>query len=90
MRVDDQVVSLSIGGVIVRYAGTSSRTTCVAVIVACLTGTTAKAQEDMVLGWGRQDFEQKQNQMRAQGWRLHDLNVYVVGGQQLVNAVWRR
>jgi hypothetical protein len=88
--MDDQVVSLSIGGVIVRYAGTSSRTTYVAIIVACLAGPTAKAQEAVVMGWARQDFEPKMNQMRAEGWWLHVVNAYDLRGQELINAVWRK
>jgi hypothetical protein len=42
-----------------------------------------------VYGWAYQDFRNKYDELWPQGWRLHILQSYVVGGAVRYNAVWR-
>jgi lysozyme family protein len=44
-----------------------------------------------IWGWARADFEKRQAELQAQGYRLEELNAFVLPGQgERFNAIWRK
>jgi hypothetical protein len=56
----------------------------------CSTTGYTSTGEIQVYGWKYADYRKKYDTLWPQGWRLYILQSYVVNGQVLYNAVWRR
>lgn len=56
----------------------------------CSTTGYTSTDEIQVYGWKYADYRKKYDDLWPQGWRLYILQSYVVNGEVLYNAVWRR
>ena len=57
---------------------------------ACSTTGYTSTDEIQVYSWKYADYRKKYDDLWPQGWRLYILQSYVVNGEVLYNAVWRR